>query len=150
MSQSSTYFHHEAINGCYNINEYKQKTKGCGDSTTGFLPLLLLGEIKNQKTVIIKKSKKQLKKCINWCDSEYGMDSRKIMTDMHETLCSVSGLIINQSDIDARLQEIWEYLVDDEWLTRYKAISKLNIQVDNTSIDGNAARSFYEAIQQNI
>lgn len=147
MSQSKTYFHHEAINGCRSIHEYQKKTKGCGDSTTGFLPLLLLGEIKNKKTVIIKKSKDELGRCIKWCENEYGAASKATLQDMHDRLCSIDGLIINQSDINNRLQDIWEYLVDDKWHGRYSELIKFNIQLNSTSIDEQAAKAFYDTIQ---
>ena len=58
MSQSSTMFHHEAINGCGSIEEYRNKTLRSGDST-GFS--FIADEVRAQeKIVIIKKNEKEL------------------------------------------------------------------------------------------
>jgi len=111
MSQSNTYFHHEAINGCNSINEYRQKVFGCGDSTTAFQ--LIKGELSGDKIVIIRKSKKELQRCIDWTNSEFCGDNEQFILDMNFELSLIDGLIINQSDIDNRLKEIWEHLVDD-------------------------------------
>lgn len=147
MSQSRSHFYHEAINGCYTINDYRLKVKGCGDSTTAFTALI--NEIKFKKTVVIKKNKTQLQRCIDWCHSEYGVDIKSSLMEMNGQLSKIKGLVVNQSDINGRLKDIWEYLVDDEWNDKYSELKKLNIQVDDTSINERAALSFYDSIQQN-
>ena len=145
MSQSKTYFHHEAINGCYSMDDYRAKTKGCGDSTTGFIPLL--NEIKSKKTVIIKKNDEQINACIKWCDSQYKADSREFILDMDLQLSCMEGLVINQSDINDALPDIWNHLVDDDWDDKYTNLTKLNIQVNSTEINNQAARAFYATLQ---
>jgi len=144
MSQSKTYFHHEAINGCNSLDEYSNKIKDCGDSTTGFIPLL--NKIKGMKTVIIKKNKKEIDNCISWCDEQYKIDSKELVNDMSDQLNLIKGLVINQSEINEKLKDIWTYLVDDEWLDSYSDLTKINIQVQSHNIDETAARALHESI----
>ena len=143
MSQSKTYFHHEAINGCYSLDEYNQKILNCGDSTTGFT--LLNDILKDKKVVIIKKNEEELKKCIEWCNKEFG-ESKEVILEMNAALNNIKGLVINQSEIDGELKNIWEFLVDDKWCDEYSNIVKFNIQVKSTAIDEIAAKALYETI----
>ncbi len=145
MSQSNTYFHHEGIDGCYSIDEYQSKTKGCGDSTTGFWPILESMELK--RVVIIRKSEAEFNHCVEWCDSTYGINSIEHMRNLNEYMDTIDGLVINQSEINDRLQDIWEHLVDDEWSERHAALTKLNVSVNDTGINEEAARALYAAIQ---
>lgn len=144
MSQSKTYFHHEAVNGCFSIDEYKDKIKDCGDSTTAFFQLKQC--VKDNKIVIIKKNKSELESCIRWLDFTYKSDSKSLITEMDEYLNSVDGLVINQSEVSERLKDIWCHLVDDDWDDKYKEITKFNIQVVDTKINKEAAAAFYETI----
>lgn len=144
MSQSGVYFHHEALNGCHSIAEYKEKVKGCGDSSTG---LISSGLTDNCKLVIINKTDDQIKRCIEWCDSEFNVNSKSFILAENEKLKKLNGLHINQSDINERLQDIWEYLVDTPWDDKYARLIDLNIQVQSTSIDEDAARALYKSIQ---
>lgn len=147
MSQSSTYFHHEAINGCRTIEQYEDKIKNCGDSSTGLLSLGV-DFIKDSKVVVILKSDEELEKCIEWCNSEYGFDGcRDFILDEHEALKNLNGLHIQQSEIDDKLKEIWQYLVDDEWLDRYGNLTKFNISVQSTKIDVEALKALHESLQ---
>jgi hypothetical protein len=144
MSQSSTFFYHEAINGCKSPSDYNKKIQGSGDSTTAFM--FLDDMIKKKKKVIIKKNKQEFEDCVRWADDTYKTDNRVLLTEMNDKLESYDGLIINQSEINVKLRDIWEYLVGDAWHDKYKELSKLNIQAINHDIDKASARSFYEAI----
>lgn len=146
MSQSGIYFHHEAINGCHSIGEYTDKISGCGDSSTA-LTSIGVDVIKGSKVVVIHKNDEQLEKCISWCDVTYGMDSREFITNGSKDLRMLKGLHIQQSDIDFKLKDIWEYLVDTEWDNKYSNLKHLNIQVNSTEIDKMAAVALYESIQ---
>ncbi len=147
MSQSDVYFYHEAINGCYSIDEYKDKIKDCGDSSTGFF--VLAGSIitPNAKIVIIEKNKEELFKCIEWCDKVYGVDSKDFILDLNDKLLTLYGLIVKQSEINDRLQDIWEYLVDTPWDDKYSNLVNFNIQVQSADIDKKAAKALYASIQ---
>ena len=144
MSQSNTHFHHEAINGCNSMDEYRIKVNGCGDSTTA-LPFLK-GELAGRKVVVIRKDKKELQRCIDWTNSEFGGDNEQAILDLDLELSLIDGLTINQSDIDNRLKEIWAHLVDDHWHDKYLEISKMNIQVQNTAIDSAAAKNLTKGV----
>ncbi len=144
MSQSDVYFYHEAINGCHSIEEYKEKVKGCGDSSTG---LVSLGLTKGSKLVIINKTDEEVKRCIDWCDHTYGINSKSLILDANKKLKNLNGLHVNQSDIDSRLKEIWCYLVDAPWDDKYRELIYFNIQVQSVSIDRKAAKALYASIQ---
>lgn len=146
MSQSGVHFHHEGINGCHSIAEYQDKIKGCGDSSTG-LVALGVDVIKDSKVVIIEKDEEELKKCVDWCNKVYGVDSESFILQLNEKLNMLNGLVIKQSEINERLQDIWEYLVDTPWDDKYKNLVNFNIQVQSTSIDEEAAKALYESIQ---
>jgi len=149
MSQSDVYFYHEAVNGCYSIEEYKDKIKGFGDSSTGLVSLGV-DIIQDSKVVIINKTDEQIEKCVKWCDHTYGMDSRDFILDINAKLKKLDGLHVNQSDIDNRLSEIWRHLVDTPWNDEYLRLTKFNIQVKSNKIDEEATKALYESIQQNI
>jgi hypothetical protein len=144
MSQSNTYFHHEGVNNCSSLDEYKEKLTNCGDSTTGFSFLLDCMEDKN--VVIIKKNKKELEDCIAWCNSVYGLDSRDYILEMDKLLGTIKGLVVNQSDIDSNLKSIWCHLVEDEWLDKYEQLTKMNIQIQSTEINEGAAKELYDSL----
>lgn len=144
MSQSDVYFYHEAINGCHSVEEYKEKVKGCGDSSTG---LVSLGLTQGCKAVIINKTDEQIKQCIEWCDHTYGIDSKSLILDTNSKLKKLDGLHVNQSDINSRLKDIWCYLVDTPWNDKYRELINLNIQVQSTGIDREAAKALYASIQ---
>ena len=143
MSQSGVYFHHEAVNGCNSINDYMNKVQGCGDSTTCF-------DIAgcHDKKVIIVKSDDEVERCIEWCDKTYLSDSREFITHLNSRLKLESGLRINQSEINERLPDIWRYLLGYGLDARHMKMIDFNIQVQNTSIDEQAAKIFYESIRQ--
>ena len=140
MSQSNTYFHHEAINGCNSIDEYRLKVKGCGDSTTAFQ---FLGDaIPGQAVVIIKKTESELRRCIEWCNLSFGGNYDAPLREMHHQMMGLDGMVVNQSDIDKKLKQIWRHLVGDDWKEMYSRIGNMNIQIKDTAADIVAAKNF--------
>lgn len=146
MSQSDVYFHHEGINGCRTITEYKKKVKGCGDSSTGLMSLGV-DMINKSKVVIIEKDEHEIKECIEWCDETYSVDSESFILELNAKLLTVKGLRVKQSEIDSRLKDIWCHLVGTNWDDKYKNLVDFNIQVQSTKIDEEAAKALYESIQ---
>ena len=146
MSQSDVYFYHEGLNGCKTVNEYKEKVKGCGDSSTGLMSLGV-DMIGDSKVVVIIKNKKELDQCIEWCNKTYKVDSRSFILELNELLLKTKGLHVKQSEINDRLEDIWTYLVKDKWNDKYKNLVDFNIQVKSAGIDEEAAKALYESIQ---
>lgn len=149
LSQSRQYCYHEAIDGCYSISDYKDKIKGCGDSSTGLMTIDVQKLYPKSKIVIITKNSEQLENCIGWCNEFYNMDSREFMLEQQEKLLKLDGLRINQSDISNRLEDIWSHLIGTEWNDIYKRLVGFNIQVQSIDIDKKAAMALHASIQQN-
>ena len=146
MSQSKTYFHHEGLNGCKTVNEYKEKVKGCGDSSTGLMSLGV-DMIGDSKVVVIVKSKAEVNQCIEWCDKTYRLDSKDFILELNDRLLTLDALKIKQSEINDRLKDIWSHLIDAPWHDKYKNLVDFNIQVQSTEIDKEAAKALHESIQ---
>ena len=150
MSQSGTYYHHDGLNGCRSLDEYKEKIKGCGDSSTGLTIIDLNNEFPESIVVIIEKDDEEFERCVEWCDQIYGGTSRKDLESMRERQKNIVGLRVQQSEINERLQDIWEYLTVKPWEEKYRKLTKFNIQVNPFNIDLRAALSLHESLQQDI
>jgi len=150
MSQSGIYCHHDGFNGCSSLGEYKDKVKGCGDSSTGLTVIDINQEFPDSKVVVIDKNEEELKRCIEWCKATYGGDAETSLKALYDKHKEIKGLHIKQYEIDNSLQKIWEYLVDTPWNDRYQELSNFNITSDPFNIDIEAARSLYASIQQDI
>ena len=150
MSQSGTYYHHDGFNGCHSLEDYKHKVNNCGDSSTGLTLIDLNKEFPLSKVVIIEKTNEEFEACVKWCSQVYGLDSRKELELMRDKQKSMTGLRVQQSDINERLQDIWKFLTDKPWQEKYKFLTSFNIQSNPYNIDIQAAKSLNESIQQNI
>jgi len=141
MSQSNTYCYHDGFNGCNDLDEYWNKVKGCGDSSTGLM-LIDINELKpDSSIVIIDKNESELERCIDFCSGVCGQDSTNAILELNEKLKKIKGLHIKQSEINSNLERIWKYLVDDEWRERYKNMINFNIQIIDLDIDETAAQN---------
>lgn len=150
MSQSGYYCYHDGFNGCYSMNEYKEKIKGCGDSSTGLTVFNLNKYFPNSKVVIIEKNDFEFEQCVSWCKETFGGSNPRLeLEKMRERQSKIKGLRVGQCDINNKLREIWEYLVDTPWHDKYLKLTQFNIQSDPFDINLNAAKRLYESIQQN-
>ncbi len=147
MSQSNTHCYHDGFNGCYSVSEYIKKIDGCGDSSTGLMIMDFNKRFPNTKTVVIKKSESDLKRCIEWTDKMYGTDSKEPIMMLNDQLLNVEGLVINQSEIFDNLDKIWCHLVSDAWKSRYKNLTNFNIQIQSKLINEKAAISFVDSLR---
>ncbi len=147
MSQSGYYCYHDGFNGCKSMKEYRDKIKGCGDSSTGLTIIDLNKEFPDSKVVVIEKNRDEIEKCIEWCSRTYGVDAREQILEMNKKLSKIKGLRIQQSDIDKRLRDIWAHLTTQNWNERYRKLSDFYIESDPFNIDLHSAKSFYESIQ---
>jgi len=143
LSQSGTYCHHEGINGCKTIGEYRDKMIECGDSTTGFS--YIEGAYIGRPTVIIEKTAKEYNRCVEWCNGFIGEDVSRMMGMDRDRLYAIDGLRVMQSDINDRLEDIFTYLTGCEYKPQYALLTKLNIQADTSLMDVNAMAELINA-----
>lgn len=134
LSQSGIYCHHDGINGCFSMDEYKEKVADCGDSTTGFTHSNM-DDLKCP-AIIIEKNNRQMQRCVDFC-GELGVPPDVVLT-MNDYLMSLPYQRIKQSQIDDKLPEIFEYLTGKEYKEQYGRLSKYNIQVPPEHVDRQA------------
>jgi len=143
LSQSGMFCHHEGLNGCRSLFDYQMKVKNNGDSSTGLMLIDLNKMFPHSPVVIIEKTTRQIYECIKWCDNTYGGSSHDYIHQLNREMKKIKGLRINQSDIDARLHEIWRYLIDTPWRDNYATLKDFNIQSDPFNIDTRAAMELF-------
>ncbi len=148
LSQSGIHCFHDGMNKCHTIGEYIDKLGGFGDSSTG-LHLFNIHELyPSSPIVIIEKSESEIESCIEWCDKTYGGNSRNEVLRQKSLLDGLPGMRVKQSEIDAKLKGIFEYLTGKEYLEIYSDIKSLNVQCDPYCTDYEAAKSIMnEAVQ---
>ena len=137
LSQSGIYCHHEGINGCKSMAEYKEKISGCGDSTTA---ISFIDGYEGSPVVIIEKTAKEFKRCVDWCSDFTRKDMMASMVLERDRLYSAKGLRVMQSDIDNRLEEVFTHLTGCEFNPQYANLSLLNIQSNPANIDMESMR----------
>ena len=122
LSHDGRYCHHEGLNGCKSVQEYRDKIGGDGDSSTG----LMLFDSLNAPTVIIERDLAPVR---DYCKRVFGSGGDEL-DFLKARLDGLEGLRVPFGQIDDRLGEIWEYLIgtpyDDK---RGKKLASLNIQV---------------------
>lgn len=126
MTYDGIYCHHEGINGCHSIEEYKAKIGNDGDSCTGMMLFDLKEHFPDRKILIIESDPKR---CIDFTTDALGADGEKVTALLVEKLNALEGLRIGYNDINNRLRDIWEYLSDlpyDE--KRGEMLKNLDIQ----------------------
>jgi hypothetical protein len=147
LSQDGQRCYHEAMNGCNNLEAYRQKISGGGDSSTGLLNIDLNREFPDSPKVIITKNSKELQRCIEWVDMSFNANSARLIHAMNEKLLRTNGMHICQSDINSNLKKIWQHLKSSPYLDEYSDLTDLNIQVNNFAVDVNAIVEMnYEAV----
>ena len=139
LSQSGVHCHHEGLNGCKSIDEYKKKLGNGGDSSTGLMMFNINTMFPDAPIVIIEKNDIELQHAINWCKETYGFGDSNHIYWLKELLTRVKGLRIKQSEIDERLPEIWAHLIGTKWKEEYALIKELNIQSNPYNIDTESA-----------
>ena len=135
LSQSGKYCFHEGINGCRSIDEYKAKIGDYGDSSTMFGVIDVNTLFPRAPVVIIEKNAIELSRCIKWCNETFNTDMADQVLQQSNKLMDITGMRVRQSEIDDKLQDIFEFLTDCEWREEYKNMKSLNIQADHRDID---------------
>lgn len=146
LSQSGAHCYHDGFNGCESINDYIIKISNCNDSNTGLMILDVNKLFPNRKVLIIEKSKDELKRCIDWCDSNYGGSSESTILNLKEKMGKIKGLRIKQSEINQHLEKIWVFLTGEKYLERYGNMVNLNIQSNHLDVNQVEAKRFIESI----
>ena len=139
LSQSGVYCHHEGLNGCKSLSEYKKKIGNDGDSSTSLMMFDINKMFPDAPIVVIEKNDIELQRSIKWCKDTYGIDDPAHMFRLNELLTRIDGLRIKQSEIDQRLPEIWDHLIGTKWKDEYAIIKEFNIQSDPYNVDLEAA-----------
>lgn len=143
LSQSGIHCYHDGMNGCRTMVEYRDKIKGCGDSTTAFA--YMNGVYINMPTVVIEKTDLEFNRCLDWCFETFGQDSITGMEEHREILAGIDGLKVMQSDIDSRAKEIFEHLTGVDFLAHYAELSGLRIESKTCDIDYESMRVLLNA-----
>ncbi|MHC4648675.1 MAG: hypothetical protein ACYTBJ_24730 [Planctomycetota bacterium] len=137
LTYDGHYCHHEAINGCASIQEYKDKIEGCGDSTTNLLMIDFERHFPESKIVVIHRD---IKASIDFARTVFKADMTEMLERASDKLNSIKGLHIAFDEINDRLRDIWEYLIGDSFdEKRAQMLIGLNVQtIDVFDIDKEA------------
>lgn len=129
LTYDGLFCHHEGIDGCSSMDEYKEKIGDDGDSCTGLVMLDIDRYFPDAKKVIIDTS---IDKAVKFGLDAYGVDMTDMMKQAKNKLDNTDGLHINLDDMNNRLRDIWEYITDKPFNEkRANLLTKLNIQVNN-------------------
>jgi len=141
MTYRQTFCYHEGLNGCYTIDDFKQKLGlNKGDSSTGAVLLDLDHHFPDAKKVIIESD---IERSIQYSQEMYGNTHEDWLLHIQSRLYLTEGMRVNVNDIFDKLKDIWEYLTESKYdKSRGDMLKKLNIQVqDPHDINAKAARS---------
>lgn len=138
MTYDGLYCHHEALNGCRTLDQYREKIGQDGDSSTGLMLLDLNTLFPNRKILIIESD---VKRAISFRRLCYGLEDNGEMSYIQSKLNALEGLRVGYNEINDRLGEIWEYLSDIPFdKKRGDLIMKQNIQTQNYNVNLDAMR----------
>ena len=142
LTFDGNFCYHEGLDGCYTIEEYKDKLgKNKGDSNTGLMMIDFENTFPNSKVIIIDST---VTNAVKFTKNVYGTDIKELMLKAKERLDSMKGLHIRIEDINDSLKKIWEYVSTKPFnKERADMLVKLNIQVDNPyDFDKEAMKKF--------
>jgi len=142
LTTGDHFCHHEGMNGCSSVEQYKKKIGNDGDSCTGLMLFDMNTLFPDSPMVIIERDPSV---SIEFCYKTYGYYDPESMHYLKKQLDEVEGLRIEYDDINVRLPEIWGHLIGDGYdQRRADMLIKLNVQVENPfDIDHNAARELF-------
>ena len=136
--------YHEGLNGCRSIKEYKEKLgSNRGDSSTGLMLIDVEKEFPDAPILIIEIDPDR---AIDFASS-HGV-SPEMVYDMQLRMDYIKGMRVSLSDIDNRLDEIWEYLIGTPFdYDRANLLKSLNVQVQDVfNFDTEAAQCLFESL----
>ena len=120
--------YHEGLDGCHTLEEYKQKLgNNNGDSSTGLMLIDINNIFPDSPKVVIRSD---IKNAIDYAYKAYGYYDPQYIEFLHEKLINIDGLHIRFEEIDERLEEIWNYLLDSPFnKERAEILKKLHIEI---------------------
>ena len=141
LSYDGNFCHHEGLNGCRTIQEYKDKIGDDGDSGTGLMMFDLNAEFPDSKVVVIDSP---ISKSVAFINRNFGACDMGMLQYMKDRLDKIDGLHVHFDDIDEALPDIWAHLIGTPYdARRGKLLSGMNVQVENIyAYDNNAASEF--------
>lgn len=141
LTYDGHFCHHEGLNNCLSMKEYKEKLGDDGDSCTGLMFVDLEKEFPKAKKLIIESD---VNKSIDFMYKTYGVYNPEYCHFMKERLDEMTGKRIAAEEINTHLSEIWDYLIGTPYNERRgDMLSSMNIQVqDPFNYDMNAAAAF--------
>jgi len=146
LTYEGHYCHHEGMNGCHTLDEYKSKIDGYGDSSSGLVFINLNALFPKSKIVVIHSDKGRAAEFIK---DEYGDFDHAIIDRMESRLTDIEGMHIQFDDINSALPDIWQYLIGteyDEW--RGDMLKGLNVQMqDYHACDNAAVANFMQDVE---
>jgi len=117
---------HEGLNGCNTLQEYKEKfTNRSGDSNTGLALFDFEEQFLDFKTIIIDNT---IDASVKFAKEHYGADVAYTMNTLKDRLSSLDGLHVQYNDINNQLQEIWDYVSNDQFNEK-RATSLINFDI---------------------
>ncbi len=142
LSDSESICLHEAVNGCYNNDQYFDRFSGIinGDSTTA-AKIIKAHEIDCKKIVLLRDPKDSKLAC----DGKFGDVPLDYYIEQHDYLLEIGDIIIDYRSLDENLDLIWSEVKKSPFNPdKSMLFSGLNIQVNYPyEFDGEAAKSFY-------
>jgi hypothetical protein len=140
LTYNDNFCHHEGINGCKTIKDYKEKIANDGDSGTAMMLFDMNNLFPDDPKLIIERDPKY---AIDFCYRVYGNYDPKAIIGLRNKLDIVKGLRIHYDDINSKLQDIWEHLIGEGYdKQRAQMLIKLNVQVtDPFDIDIESAKA---------
>lgn len=144
LTYGKTFCHHEGMNGCRSIEEYRKKIGSNGDAGTGLMLLDLDRLFPESPRVIIESDPK---KAIAFAKKAYGIDSPEWFYYLRNRLDAMGGLRIHVDEINDNLERIWS-LVSREPYNRERGelLKRLRVEtLDVHDIDREAMNALLQA-----
>lgn len=146
MTYDGLFCHHEGINKCTTMEEYRHKIGNDGDSGTGLILFDMEIRYPDAKILVIDSNPEQ---SFQWCRKNMGAKEldRPYFWKLKMALDQTNGLHIPLTEVNDRLQEIWEYFTDKPYNEqRGELLKGFNIQMHDLSVlDGEAAMELFKS-----
>lgn len=147
MTYNGFYCHHEGLNGCSSMLEYKHKIYTDGDSSTGLAMFPFRAMFPTARTVIIDNS---ITAAVAYGKEHYNFDSTEQMLDLTEKLDAIDGLHIPYNDINNRLADIWSHLTKDAPFDSRRAAQLIGMNITVVEPYHFDAKAFWSLNEQAI